>query len=359
MDAGASIIAFVTIGLQSVKTIYGIISAIKDGPSKLGDLQAAIGSLQSLLEQMQHSPGLTTSPATTSSPLLPLVERCVEDIKRFEAKVEKLCIPDKEKLSGKFWKRLKLVFGEKEIPYMISVVTVHLNNLSLHCNVRMMTTLNDMSMQQRGIGHTVTDVARDVAAITSSTVQADMIAGQIKIHQTLDTMAPGVAAISTISTTQAEIACGLTELKQLYQQMATTLSQSLQQNGCTEQKDSTELSSDWSAILSNQLNQLFEMFGEERRAIPASDAEDMIELIETLLEKVRKDFLATSYTHHLIESSNIKVLARDLKQLAATFSTAQFIGINLESRCQYECILSKSRLNIFQNWRTPSLFPVV
>jgi hypothetical protein len=38
MDAGASIIAFLSIGLQLVKVVYGFISAIKDSPSKLGDL---------------------------------------------------------------------------------------------------------------------------------------------------------------------------------------------------------------------------------------------------------------------------------------------------------------------------------
>lgn len=148
MDAGASIIAFVTVGLQSVKTVYGIISSIKDGPSKLDDLRGAIGNLQSLLEQMQNSPSLAASLMTTSSSLLPLVQRCVDDIQRFEARINRIRVPSGEKFRGKIWKRLKLVFEEDGIPYMISIVTGHLNALSLHCNVQLMTALKGMNTQQ-------------------------------------------------------------------------------------------------------------------------------------------------------------------------------------------------------------------
>ncbi|KAF8866194.1 hypothetical protein BDZ45DRAFT_720337 [Acephala macrosclerotiorum] len=322
MDAGASIIAFLSIGLQSVKVVYEFISAIKDGPSKLGDLQGAIESLESLLEQMYNSPGLTTSPITTSGSLLALVQRCVNDIQRFEAEIGRIYVPPKEKRCGKVWKRLKLAFKEKDIPYMTTVVTGHVNILSLHCNVRSMTTLRDMSLQQREIEQTMIKVASDVAAMSSSTAQADMVACQSEIHQTLTTMAPRVAEISTLS-------CRLDQLTQLCEQMNASIAHSPLHNNKMECRDQPGEVDAWSSGLSNHLNQLFELLGEERRTIPTSNAGDMIELIEDLLGSVRKSFLATSFTQEPLSATNVKTLSRQLKQLAAHFTNASSINVNL------------------------------
>lgn len=44
MDAGA-MISFLTLGIQSAKIIYAVISAVKDGPDKLHDLRSAVSSL--------------------------------------------------------------------------------------------------------------------------------------------------------------------------------------------------------------------------------------------------------------------------------------------------------------------------
>jgi hypothetical protein len=314
MDVGASIIAFLSIGLQSVKVVYGFISAIKDGPSKLGDLQGAIESLESFLEQMHNSPGLTTSPITTSDSLLTLVQRCVNDIQRFEAEIRRIYVPLEEKRCGKVWKRLKLAFKEKDIPYMTTIVTGHVNILSLHCNVRSMTTLRDMSLQQR-------EIASDVATMSSSTAQADMVACQSEIHQTLTTMAPGVAEISTLS-------CRLDQLTQLCEQMNASIAHSPLHNSKMECRDQPGEADAWSSGLSNHLNQLSELLGEERRTIPASNAEDMTELIENLLRSVRKGFLATSFTQELLSATDVKTLSRELKQLAAHFINASSINVN-------------------------------
>lgn len=371
MDAGASIIAFATIGLQSVKVVYDTISAIKDGPSKLRDLQGVVGNLQTLLEEMKQHPGLMTSLMTTSSLLLPLIKRCVEDIQRFEAKIGKLALTPTEAYTGKVWKRLKMVFQEKDIPYMISVVTGHLSALNLHCDLRIARALKDIDSQQFKVQDDVNNLARKFAAtsISSSTAQANMMAGQSKTHhmlntvmpdvamipnllaaqinmisdqaqthRRLDTMAPGVAAISSLAAAQVETVNGMSELKQMLQQiiLTTTVDQFSQQIAVKENPSDPDMAHALDTTLSNQLDQLRDMLGEERYTINTSDAQEVVELIEEVVDLVKTDCLAPSIRGPSY-ASEMRSLARDLKQLVATIAQADSIGVNgiINSKCLY------------------------
>ncbi|KAF6825587.1 hypothetical protein CPLU01_10165, partial [Colletotrichum plurivorum] len=114
MDAGASIIGFVGFGLASIKTFYEFVSSIRDGPEKVRDLSRALASLQGAYERtksLNDLPGFSCASPSLAS----LLERCNEDVARFEKKIGKLQIRPQDKFHGVLWKKFKMALGEDDI----------------------------------------------------------------------------------------------------------------------------------------------------------------------------------------------------------------------------------------------------
>ncbi|KAK6072205.1 ankyrin repeat protein [Seiridium cupressi] len=334
MDAGASIIAFVTIGLQSIKTIYTVISAVKDGPSKLSDLMMAIGSLMSILEHLQNNPRLRPLPRTSSTDFAPSIEECTGVMKRFEDQVRKLQITDKETRRGKIWKRLKFVFQEDDIPYIISIITNAMQTLTLHFDIHQVAALSEVSAQQSEIR---TDLAGISMGILQSSAQhTELVAKQSEALHILGTMDTNVTLIRDATLTQTDLASELASLKsELVQTMQKQFTEAITHHEYREVNSTHKRKSitrSHSSIVSKQLERLNRIVGEEPRIISGLDTENISNAIEKLTRAVLKTwFDPDSYIDYVctrrIWTSD---WTRQFKQLMANFTTADSIYFNMK-----------------------------
>ncbi|KAK6066682.1 ankyrin repeat protein [Seiridium cupressi] len=334
MDAGASIIAFVTIGLQSIKTIYTVISAVKDGPSKLSDLMMAIGSLMSILEHLQNNPRLRPLPRTSSTDFAPSIEECTGVMKRFEDQVRKLQITHKETRRGKIWKRLKFVFQEDDIPYIISIITNAMQTLTLHFDIHQVAALSEVSAQQSEIRTDLAGISMGI--LQSSTQHTELVAKQSEALHILGTMDTNVTLIRDATLTQTDVASELASLKsELVQTMQKQFTEAITHHEYREVNSTHKRKSitrSHSSIVSKQLERLNRIVGEEPRIISGLDTEDISNAIEKLTRAVLKTwFDPDSYIDYVctrrIWTSD---WTRQFKQLMANFTTADSIYFNMK-----------------------------
>ncbi|KAK9774981.1 hypothetical protein AB5N19_12534 [Seiridium cardinale] len=334
MDAGASIIAFVTIGLQSIKTIYKVISAVKDGPSKLSDLMVAIRSLMSILEHLQNDPRLRPLPGTNSTDFAPSIEECTGVMKRFEDQVRKLQITDKETRSGKIWKRLKFVFQEDDIPHIISIITNVMQTLTLHSNIHQVSALSEVSAQQREIRADLTGISMGI--LQSSTQHTELVAKQSEALRILGTMDTNVTLIRDTTLTQTHLASEFASLKSEVVQTIQRQFTEAVTNGEYRDVNSTHkrksITGSHSTIVSRQLERLIRIVGEEPRNISGLDTEDLSDAIEKLTRAVVKTwFYPDSYVDYVCAGTIwTPGLTRQFKQLMANFTTADSIYFNMK-----------------------------
>ena len=326
MDGGASILAFVLCGLKSIKLIHGVISSVKDGPPKLSQLEGAISSLHDQLEQMRDDPTLPTIPPNQTEALKRLLERCNADIGYFEKKISKLSISDDEKLRGKLWKRLRLAFAEKDIPFMLAVISGHVDSLSLQANIRQTASLAGISSQNA------------------------------HIKEAVDSLVQKATEMPSISSTQAtEISTGLAQLTQLCGMLATKLTNTAQDephnvSGARQERDSPKKPED-SEILRG-LEDLARLVDESERTIASEEAEDVVDALDSIL----RDMASKSQAISRVESrstgigSNGKLEPRQFKIIAAHFVDALSIRLNSTSKSIHNLISCNAILTyVFQD----------
>ena len=134
MEAAASTIAILGFALTSVKTCYQLFSDFKEGHAKLSDIFGALRNLQSALQQVVDTQGLSDILTTTPS-LRDLVSRCNSDMKKFEAKLKKLDISTSESKYGVLFKKFKVHLDEKDLAHMLAVVTGYVDSLTLEISL--------------------------------------------------------------------------------------------------------------------------------------------------------------------------------------------------------------------------------
>lgn len=102
-SGGASVIAFVTLALQSTKTLYQAISAIKRAPKWVKDTASSIKDLSLVLEQLENTQAITqnNSNGLDLTAIESTMKKCVDDITRFEEDLKKL----QSSHTGKKWGR--------------------------------------------------------------------------------------------------------------------------------------------------------------------------------------------------------------------------------------------------------------
>ena len=94
LGVAASVIAVVTIGLKSAKSVYQILCNVKGGPKAVQKLAAATDNLSKLLEQttslaQQAKEIVGEHDAKFFEALSPLLSECVEELKLIEGKLSK------------------------------------------------------------------------------------------------------------------------------------------------------------------------------------------------------------------------------------------------------------------------------
>ncbi|KAF4444218.1 hypothetical protein FACUT_799 [Fusarium acutatum] len=131
VGATASILTFVTVACSATKSIYGALSAIKDGPEILRSINDEISQLQNILQRLSQVVSSTARP-TNRSKLEQLVKKCRDDVVGFEAKLLQFDISGADGRRGQLWRKLKICFEDKDLDRMRQSIGRHVQLLTLY-----------------------------------------------------------------------------------------------------------------------------------------------------------------------------------------------------------------------------------
>jgi Fungal N-terminal domain of STAND proteins len=136
VSAGAGVLTFITVALQSTKKIYEAVSGITKGPEQLESLAAAVETLHSVLTQFSNCPVVDTADAKTDLELIwGLIKTCSEDVLRYEKELGKVSISSDDKRAGRAWKKLKTFLQEKDLQRIRIGVNHHISALGFQLNI--------------------------------------------------------------------------------------------------------------------------------------------------------------------------------------------------------------------------------
>ena len=130
LGAGANILAFVVVGLECAKGIYSTLSAVKDGPQIVQRVANNVLQLHWILEQLQQSRA-----AVQDTALYGQVRLCVEGLSSLSKVLNNLQALPNERITGRFWKRLKIVLSEKNLDTLRVQIEQQAALLSLRLNI--------------------------------------------------------------------------------------------------------------------------------------------------------------------------------------------------------------------------------
>lgn len=125
IGGGASVLAFVLLGLKSAKIIYELLNPGDDGKTIARDVRG----LQSTLERLARCRVLAERP---DEALEAKIVACANDMESFAKKLSKLAILDNDGRLRIQWKKVKTFLSEKDMAKMRAIVVGHTAGLNLH-----------------------------------------------------------------------------------------------------------------------------------------------------------------------------------------------------------------------------------
>jgi hypothetical protein len=132
VGAGASVIAFIALTLQSAKVISNFLAGIHGGPENVALAQSTVASLEGALTEC---PSLLSPSSPVNVNLEAKIKHFAEDIARFAAKLEGLRVQEEDGCGRRAWKRIKAAFGEKELDRMTRTGAAYASVLGLWMQV--------------------------------------------------------------------------------------------------------------------------------------------------------------------------------------------------------------------------------
>lgn len=153
LTAGATVLPFVILGLQSIKTAFGILSTYKDGKEQVSRTQKDVNSLLSILERLSKSRIITRNQDLA---LAAMVIECADDITAIDEKLKELTgkntdekreetdnnTNEKREETGnntdsllkRHLKKIKIFFKADDLKKMSTILSRHTTSLNLHLN---------------------------------------------------------------------------------------------------------------------------------------------------------------------------------------------------------------------------------
>ncbi|KAH6989001.1 hypothetical protein BKA56DRAFT_652463 [Ilyonectria sp. MPI-CAGE-AT-0026] len=130
IGVGANVLAFVLLGLKSAKFIHETLSAVKDGPEIVQQVARDILQLHWILERVHQSRA-----AANDESLLFHAQQCVDNLGSLAQIVQRLQPATNERLTGRFWKRLKTVLSENDLARISTQATQKASLLDFRINL--------------------------------------------------------------------------------------------------------------------------------------------------------------------------------------------------------------------------------
>lgn len=127
---GASVLAFVLLGLKSAKVTYEVLSAIKDGNTHLAQAKSSVQGLQSTLERLSRCRLITEQQDDGREKT---AQKCANDMEAFAKELEKLVEPQHR--IGKQWNKVKIFLKEDDLKRVTAAVVGHTAALNFYVQV--------------------------------------------------------------------------------------------------------------------------------------------------------------------------------------------------------------------------------
>lgn len=127
---GASVLAFVLLGLKSAKVTYEVLSAIKDENTHVAQAKSSVQVLQSTLERLSRCRLVAEQ---QDDGLEKTAKKCADDMEAFSKELEKLVGPQHR--IGKQWNKVKIFLKEDDLKRVTAAVVGHTAALNFYVQV--------------------------------------------------------------------------------------------------------------------------------------------------------------------------------------------------------------------------------
>jgi heme exporter protein D len=131
ISAGASVLAFVVLGLQSVKVAHKILSSVKDQNSTVSRAEKDVRRLKSTLERLSSCRIIEER---QDDALRSAIEACADDMKTFAEQLRAFDNAHQPGL-GKHWNKVKIFLKEGDLAKMSTVVVNYTTVLNFHIGI--------------------------------------------------------------------------------------------------------------------------------------------------------------------------------------------------------------------------------
>ncbi|KAI1035580.1 hypothetical protein LB504_005682 [Fusarium proliferatum] len=244
VGAGASILTFTTVAFSVTQSIHKALSAIKDGPEVIRSLTDDIAQLESVLQRLKKLSFVSVDD-TEKSQLERLAEKCHDDLAKLDSRLKSLDVSTSEGQGGRFLRKLKFCFSEKDLDQIRHIVQGHV----LHLGLRL-----DLILAQQ-VSFTASQSTRGVDLLQQLLqVNQDMIARQTTIIDTF-----------TASGGSPPTSARVTEV------------------------DGEEMDCSPDTSFDESINRLMRILEKKPCVVESDDSEELLKDIEHLLECIRKD----------------------------------------------------------------------
>ncbi|KAM7196352.1 hypothetical protein V8F33_006261 [Rhypophila sp. PSN 637] len=176
IGAGASVLAFLTLGIKSAKTIHKILSLVKDG-TRINRIRQDVQSLQITLDRLSRS---RAAAEIRDDALATKIKACANDLKTFAEKLVELTHNGTEPRLARHWKSFKALLNEKDLIDMGDVIVKHTIALSLYLKVLEGDTLYEVQNKLATIKQDVSVYQTGQATIIAQQTSMTSALGAIK-----------------------------------------------------------------------------------------------------------------------------------------------------------------------------------
>ncbi|KAF7562673.1 hypothetical protein G7046_g1499 [Stylonectria norvegica] len=283
LSAGASVLAFLTLGLKTATTIHQILSSFKNAPQAVLELNHDVTSLSAILERLLKC---THAANSTDAPFKSHLDQCTKDLSDIEIKLRSFSAPSHSR-SSRVLNNVRTVWKEKDLEQARSRIRDHCTQLNLHLGLIQVEVNADISSA-------LTNHASSTAAVLQQ-----LLDGYAKLQDRLDTNAAATLSdIGAPNVTTDGCSSGIVEPEVM--------------DVCSDLEESIV-----------RLCNLVEM---EEPGLDSEDAQQIIDDVERLVQDAR-DRVCSAHIGPPRDDEN-RCERRDWKFIEGIINTAPVLAIN-------------------------------
>ncbi|KAF5723497.1 hypothetical protein FMUND_1821 [Fusarium mundagurra] len=336
VGATASILTFVTVAFSATKSIYGALSAIKDGPEILGSINDEISQLQNILQRLLQVVSSTARPADRSK-LEQMVKKCRDDLVGFEAKLRKLDVSGANGRRGLLWRKFKICFEEKDLDRMRRSVGSHVQLLTLY-----LCTIQDQ--QSSLIATQSTEILARIHQLQqtspTATRSTEILAGIQQLQHTLPTATQLNEVLVTLQQLQQDMA-----VLQVSSTSSQTKIGSLGISSRVVGLDDENSPISQQTTLDDTIARLMRLLEKKPCTVEFDDAQEIFDDLERLLQSVLDDANFTKVGEGGVDQD--ADVSKEMKLFTSLIFSAQSLRVNqTESMNSFEA--TEPRVGILQ-----------